>query len=90
MPITSSSTFTEITLTRKIETEDVRVDWASPDDNGSVPKALTDPDNADLAILQEVYASADGFGSSGLYLSGTTLPKSLVSLTSSLTASPTP
>ena len=66
MPITTTSTFTELSLNRISATEDVQVNWKSPDDNGSVLKALSDPDNADLAVLQEIYASADGFGSSAV------------------------
>ena len=63
MVITASSTFTRLNLSRDTNTEQVTVAWFSPDGNGYVINALTNLDDAGLAILQEIYASADGFGS---------------------------
>ena len=68
MAITASSTFTEVLLNRTPTTEQVQARWMSPDGDGYVNNLLTNLDDADLAILQEVYASADGFGSVAVYL----------------------
>ena len=68
MPITTASTFTEISFSRNTGTEDVGVFWQSPDGDGGIRQALTNHDDTDLAILQEVYASADGFGSADIAL----------------------
>ena len=51
MPITTASSFTEILLTRNPGTEDVEVFYDSPDGVGRIEKALTNHDDADLAIL---------------------------------------
>ena len=61
MAITASSTMTEVRVSQS------EVWWQSPDDaQGYIANILDNANNADLAVLQEIYASDPNFGSASI------------------------